>query len=200
MQILIVQAQPDGKSLTAAVINALRCGVTAAGHAVEVADLCAEVSIAANGKRILTAITEPGQPHATLRGSRRRSIVPTRWSSSSDLLVVHAGNRESWIDRVFISGWAFRYERGKVIGTMRNIPVHVVGIGGGNQLGYDKHGYERSFSTQIEQGIFRFCGIECVYVHLMLDSESAQTDVLAKHLRTAFAIGETLDLPARGAT
>jgi NAD(P)H dehydrogenase (quinone) len=201
MQILIVQAQPDGKSLTAAVTNALRRGATAAGHSIEVADLGAEGFDPCEPQPDLDCYHGIGPAPLDVTREQARIdradalvlVFPIYWWSMPGIL-------KGWVDRVFINGWAFRYERGKVIGTMRNIPVHVVGIGGGNQLGYDKHGYGRSFSTQIEQGIFRFCGIDCVYVHLMLDSESAHTDVRAKHLATAFAIGETLALPARDAT
>lgn len=194
MNVLIVLAQPDTASFSAAVAEAVRKGAESAGHTVEVANLVTEGFDPRELQPDLDRYhgKSPAPPEDVLREQARVDradalvvVFPIYWWSMPAIL-------KGWIDRVFIWDWAFKIAGGKVVGTMRDIPVHVIGVGGGNDDGYEKHGYGVAFKTQIEHGIFRFCGLKRVDTHLLLESESANAAIREAHLKTAFGLGEAL--------
>jgi len=113
-------------------------------------------------------------------------VFPIYWWSMPAVL-------KGWIDRVFIGGWAFKYVEARVVGTLPDIPVHLIAIGGGDTASYQKYGYGAALNTQIEEGIFRFCGIKRVQTHMMLESESRHAEVREGRIRKAFELGEAVD-------
>ena len=192
MHALIVVAHHDPQSLTHSVAAEVGAGLTASGHTFEMADLAAEGFdpryTAADHQVHRTRATPPADVLAEqARIDRADALVlafPIYWWSLPGLL-------KGWIDRVFISGWAFRFEEGKIVGAMRDIPVYLLGIGGGSDDGYTKHGYYTAFDTQVTTGIFKFCGARRVYTHLLLDAESGARyrDV---HLETVEQLGRSI--------
>lgn len=199
MKLQIILAQPDPASFCASLANAVAAGAAGAGHEALIADLVAEGFDPQFRQADLDCYHGRGPvPDDVLREQARIDaadalvlVFPVYWWSLPAVL-------KGWIDRVFIGGWAFKFENGAVVGTMRQIPVVLIGTGGGNDAGYVKHGYYSAFETQVESGIFRFCGMEQVETRLMLEVEGADAANRAACLKAAQDIGRTL-IPAPGA-
>ncbi|MFC4518861.1 NAD(P)H-dependent oxidoreductase [Cupriavidus pinatubonensis] len=193
MNVLLVLAQPDPKSLSAAVADAFCKGVAAGGHTAGLANLVAEGFEPRQMQVDLDCYHGRGPPPVDVVREQQRVdradalvlVFPIYWWSMPAVL-------KGWIDRVFIRDWAFNYVDGKVVGALRDIPVHILAVGGGDAAGYEKYGYETAFNTQVEVGIFRFCGIKRVQTHLMLDSESRSSEVRERHLQEASRLGEMI--------
>ncbi|HEV2598863.1 NAD(P)H-dependent oxidoreductase [Sphingopyxis sp.] len=193
MNVLVVVAHPDRASLTWAVTEAFSKGAVEAGHKVDIADLVGE----AFEPRELLADHDSFHGRGPVpddvlqeqaRVDRADALVlafPLYWWSMPAVL-------KGWIDRVFINGWAYAYEDGKLAGTMRDIPVHLLAVGGVDSEGYAKHGYDVAFTTQIETGIFKYCGMTTIRKHFLLDSLSPDDAIRAGHLEKAFAIGRAV--------
>ena len=85
---------------------------------------------------------------------------------------------KGWIERVFTGGWAYRYgsgvaDRGKepLNALLPGIPTTLVGVGGSKRGTYDKYGYAEAMRTQLDVGIFAYCGIDDVESRLIYDVE-----------------------------
>ena len=114
---------------------------------------------------------------------------------------------KGWIERVFTGGWAYQYgsgvdDRGKqpLNALLPSIPTVLIGIGGSKKRTYDKYGYDEAMRTQIDVGIFAYCGIDDVASHLIYDVEG---DHNAPHrdagLRQARGIATDFLAPGRRA-
>lgn len=192
MKILIVQAQPDAASFSAAIETAFVRGAEAAGHSVDTINLINEGFSPCFGQPDLDRYHGKARvPDDVINHQARVDaadvltlIFPIYWWSFPAIL-------KGWIDRIFISGWAYRFEEGKVVGTMRDIPVYLLGVGGGSNDGYTKHGYYTAFDTQVTTGIFKFCGIRRIHTHLLLDVESG-AEYRDAHLETVEELGRSI--------
>ena len=189
MHALIVVAHPYPASLTHAVARQVAAGISAAdaGHTFEVADLAAEgfdprftqpdVALAM-GKG--EALPEVAAEHARLERADALALVyPVYWWSFPGLL-------KGWIDRVFTQGWAYEDTDGKLVKKLQRLDVHLVALGGANQRTYARHGYFGAMKTQIDHGIFGYCGASVATSELLLPSDAGFP---AAHLATAQAIG-----------
>lgn len=79
-------------------------------------------------------------------------VFPIYWWSFPALL-------KGWIDRVFTLGWAFdESAEGKIVKKLQHLDVHMLAIGGADERTYARHGYFGAMKTQINHGIFDFCG------------------------------------------
>src|SRR5690606_22629647 len=97
------------------------------------------------------------------------------------------GLLKGWIDRVFTQGWAYEEDAdGRLIKKLHRLPVHLIGLGGASQRTYARHGYFGAMKTQIDHGIFGYCGARVVTSELLLPSDAGFP---AAHLDTARAIG-----------
>jgi NAD(P)H dehydrogenase (quinone) len=97
---------------------------------------------------------------------------------------------KGWIDRVFANGWAFDFSAdAKLEKKLRHLRVHLVGVGGADAGTYARHGYADAMKTQIDHGIFDYCGASVVTSELLLDSEIQEPTV---HLEVARVIGRDL--------
>lgn len=161
MHALIVVAHPLGASLTQAVAAELAAGITSGGgHTAEVADLAAEgfdprFSAADVAAFLREAPVPPDVAAEQARIDRADALVlvyPVYWWSFPALL-------KGWIDRVFGNGWAYldTPETG-VVKKLQRLKVHLVAIGGADPGTYARHGYDRAMRTQIDHGIFDYCG------------------------------------------
>ena len=117
-------------------------------------------------------------------------VYPVYWWSMPGVL-------KGWIDRVFVNGWA--YDEGpetKLVKKLRHLRVHLVAIAGADVRTYARHGYFGAMKTQIDHGIFDYCGASVATSELLFDS---QTRDPAPHLDAARAIGHKLfDAAKRG--
>jgi NAD(P)H dehydrogenase (quinone) len=93
------------------------------------------------------------------------------------------------VERVFSNGWAFDYHAdGKLIKKLDGLTVHLVGVAGADAGTFERHGCQ-AMATQIEHGIFDYCGAEVLSTTLLTDSEIQ--DNLA-NLERARQLGERL--------
>jgi NAD(P)H dehydrogenase (quinone) len=105
------------------------------------------------------------------KADRLAFVYPVYWWGMPALM-------KGWIERVFTGGWAYQFgkgveDRGKEPPTslLGNVPTTLIGIGGSSKRTYDKYGYAEAMKTQIDVGIFAYCGITDVDSHLIYDVE-----------------------------
>ncbi|MBB5866426.1 NAD(P)H-dependent oxidoreductase [Xanthomonas sp. 3058] len=193
MHTLIVVAHPDSQSLTHAVADRIADGLATsqAGHTVEIADLAAEgfdprftaADIALFQKKA-PAPADVAAEHARLdRADALVLVYPIYWWSFPALL-------KGWIDRVFTNGWAYaESENGKVMKKLQRLQIHLVAVGGADAGTFARHGYDQAMQTQIDHGIFDYCGAPVATSQFLLASDPGFP---AAHLETAWAIGRKL--------
>lgn len=192
MHALIVVAHPEHRSLTHAMAAEVAAGVTQEGeHTVEIADLAKEefdprfsaTDVAAFHRQ---APVPPDIAAEQARIDRADALVlvyPVYWWSFPALL-------KGWIDRVFSNGWAYddTSETG-LIKKLQRLDVHLVAIGAADLRTYARRGYFAAMRTQIEQGIFDFCGARVVTSELLLPPEDGNW---GPRLTEARSIGASL--------
>jgi NAD(P)H dehydrogenase (quinone) len=199
MHALIVVAHPDPKSLSHGVAAHIAEGVTLsdAGNTFEIADLAAEdfdprFTTADHAAHRREAPPPADATREQARIDRADDLVlvyPVYWWSMPGLL-------KGWIDRVFANGWAYDDSDpdAGVMKKLRHLRVHLIGIGGADARTYEKHGYFSAMKTQIDHGIFDYCGAQIVTSELLLESDTQDPN---SHLRAARAIGLNLFNPSR---
>ncbi|MBO9710094.1 MAG: NAD(P)H-dependent oxidoreductase [Caulobacter sp.] len=198
MHALVVVAHPDPGSLSHAVAAQLALGVTLSDprHSVEIADLAAEGFDPRFTAGDLAVHRREAPPAADVLAEQARIdradalvlVYPVFWWSMPGLL-------KGWIDRVFANGWA--YDEGadaKLVKRLGRLPVHLVALGGASLRTYARHGYFGAMKTQIDHGIFDYCGARVVTTELLLDSEARGPQA---HLDAALALGRDLFGAAR---
>lgn len=210
MKLLTVFAHPFPDRYPAAVMAAFHVPFAQAGHSIDVLDLHRE--------RFDPRFTEADHAHfwggpippeiaamhrRVERADRLAFVFPVYWWSMPALM-------KGWIERVFTGGWAYRYgsgvdDRGKapLASLLRNVPTTLIGIAGSTRRTYDKYGYADAMRTQLDVGIFAYCGITDVESHLIYDVEGDHHAPLreqglaqAREIGRAFACA---DRPVRNA-
>ncbi|MBT2333105.1 NAD(P)H-dependent oxidoreductase [Variovorax paradoxus] len=195
MHALIVVAHPDPGSFSHRVAHSLAEGVARAGggHTAEVADLAAEdfdprfsaSDHAAHKKQAPPAADVVREQQRIDRADALVLVYPVYWWSFPGLL-------KGWIDRVFSNGWAYEERAGgKVVKRLGHLPVHLVAIGGADAGTYERHGYFGAMKTQIDHGIFDYCGARVATSEFLLDAgqrdRAAQLEVARNLGRALFA-------------
>lgn len=173
MHALIVVAHPDPASLTHAVAAGVAQGIAGSGNGVEIADLAAEGfdprftqgDHALHQKKAGPA-PDVAAEHARIdRADALVLVYPVYWWSFPGLL-------KGWIDRVFTQGWAYdESPDGKLEKKLNRLQVHLVAIGGAGQRTFARHGYFGAMKTQIDHGIFGYCGAQVLTSELLLASD-----------------------------
>lgn len=191
MHALIVVAHPEPKSLSHSVAARVAKGVSLfePGNSFEIGDLAAEgfdprfnaADVAAFRKDAPIPADVAAEQARIDRADALVLVYPVYWWSMPGLL-------KGWIDRVFSNGWAYDDSGpdGKVVKMLRHLRVHLVAIGGADQRTYARHGYFGAMKTQIDHGIFDYCGARVVSSEFLLESETQDVSV---HLDKARAIG-----------
>ncbi|CAM3946785.1 NAD(P)H-dependent oxidoreductase [Bordetella muralis] len=190
MHALIVVAHPDPASLTHAVAARIAEGITASNpqNTFEIADLAAEgfdprFTEADVALHLKEAAPSPDVAAEHARIDRADALVlayPVYWWSFPALL-------KGWIDRVFTQGWAYEEDAdGKLVKKLHRLPIHLIGLGGASRRTYSRHGYSDAMKTQIDHGIFGYCGARVATSELLLASDAGFP---AAHLDMARAIG-----------
>ena len=174
MHALIVVAHPNPESLTHHVARKLAEGVVLAddGHTAEIADLAAEgfdprFTAGDHASHRKQAPPDTDVTREQQRIDRADALVlvyPVYWWSFPGLL-------KGWIDRVFANGWAYDERDGKLVKRLGHLPVHLVAIGGADPGTYDRHGYFDAMKTQIDHGIFGYCGARVATSEFLLESD-----------------------------
>ncbi|MDR7152693.1 NAD(P)H dehydrogenase (quinone) [Hydrogenophaga palleronii] len=189
MHALIVVSHPDPQSLTHAVARSFAEGVAASGeHTTEIADIAAEGFDPAFNQADRSAyFLQKPLPSDILREQERIDradalvlVYPIYWWS-------FPGQLKGWIDRVFSNGWAYDEAPDGTLGKrLGRLAVHLIGIGGADGGTYARHGYEKAMRTQIDHGIFDFCGARVVASEFLLDVNGTAAP---PHIVTARTLG-----------
>ncbi|MDT9594994.1 NAD(P)H-dependent oxidoreductase [Nocardioides zeae] len=100
-------------------------------------------------------------------------VFPVYWWSMPALL-------KGWVDRVFVAGWAFDIgDDDRVVPRLDRLTAHLVPVSGTPAGSFERHGYARSFRTQVEHGVVGYCGMRSGATAFVHDSESADAAVVA---------------------
>ncbi len=193
MHALIVIAHPLTQSLSHSVATQIAAGISHSdqSHSFEIADLATEAfDPRFTADDIALHLTQAPPPvnvaFEQARIDRADALVlvyPVYWWSMPALL-------KGWIDRVFTNGWAYAEgSDGKSVKKLQHLQVHLVAIGGADMRTYARHGYFGAMKTQIDHGIFNYCGASVITSELLLPSESQD---LTAHLDTAHALGRKI--------
>ncbi|PRD40921.1 NAD(P)H dehydrogenase [Phyllobacterium phragmitis] len=193
MHALIVVSHPNPASFTHSVAAHLAEGVTLSGpgNSFEIADLAAEgfdprftsADIAAHLREAPSSADVTAEQARIDRADALVLVYPVYWWSMPGLL-------KGWIDRVFSNGWAYDDGLGaKVVKKLQHLPVHLVAIGGADLGTYERHGYFDAMRTQIDHGIFDYCGAPVKTSEFLLPSEAQDPSA---HLDAARNIGRNL--------
>jgi NAD(P)H dehydrogenase (quinone) len=192
MHALIVLAHPDFGSLSHAIAVGIAEGITAsdAANSFEIADLTKEAfdprfneaDIAAHRRKAAAPADVAAEQARINRAEALVLVYPVYWWSMPALM-------KGWIDRVFANGWAYDDTSGKVVKKLRHLPVHLVGIGGADAGTYERHGYFSAIKTQIDHGIFDYCGAPVVTSEMLLDSDAGNG---AAHIEMSRRIGSDI--------
>ncbi|MEK2607598.1 NAD(P)H-dependent oxidoreductase [Pseudomonas shirazensis] len=191
MHALIVIGHHDPESLTHALAAQIAEGLADAGHSSSLADLATErfdprfgLADHAVHRRLATAPADVLREQARIeRADALVLVYPVYWWSMPALL-------KGWVERVFSNGWAFDYlPDGRLIKKLNGLPVQLVGLAGADAGTFVRHGYGHAMATQIEHGIFDYCGARVLGSALLDHSESGQS---LAHLASARSIGQKL--------
>ncbi|MGE8498956.1 MAG: NAD(P)H-dependent oxidoreductase [Pseudomonas sp.] len=193
MHALIVVAHPESHSLTHSVAERIGAGLVAENSAntFEIADLTAQGFDPRFSAADLRVHRTQAAPPADVQAEQARIdradtlvlVFPVYWWSMPALL-------KGWIDRVFSNGWAFDFSLDAgLIKKLRHLRAHLVGIAGADAGTYERHGYDTAMKTQIDHGIFDYCGATVVSSQLLLESETADPAIA---LQAGEQLGRTL--------
>ncbi|PPV07636.1 NAD(P)H oxidoreductase [Xanthomonas bromi] len=193
MHALIVVAHPEPRSHTHAVAAQVRDAIVASdsSHTVEVADLAQEGFDPRFTQADIALFQQQAAPppdvaaeHVRLdRADALVLVFPIYWWSFPALL-------KGWIDRVFTLGWAFGESAdGKIVKQLQHLDIHMLAIGGADERTYARHGYFGAMKTQINHGIFDFCGAPVRTSELLTVPDAGFPQ---SHFDAAHAIGERL--------
>ncbi|RMX04221.1 flavodoxin family protein [Corticibacter populi] len=196
MHALIVLAHPAPHSLTHAMAAEVANGIAACGasHSSEIADLAAEGFDPRFTRADLAVHLHQAGPPADVAAEHARLeradalvlVYPIYWWSLPALL-------KGWIDRVFTQGWAYEDDAGgKLVKKLQRLQVHLIASGGADQRTMARHGYFGAMKTQIDHGIFGYCGARVATSELLLASDAGFPGA---HLDAARAIGRRIFAP-----
>ncbi|WP_213939023.1 NAD(P)H-dependent oxidoreductase [Pseudomonas sp. dw_612] len=193
MHALIVVAHPNPQSLTLSLARQIAEGLTSAdsSNTYEIADLSAQGFDPRFGLADMAVHHREAPPPADVLAEQARIdradalvlVYPVYWWSMPALL-------KGWIDRVFSNGWAFDFSLDSpFVQKLSHLRVHLVGVGGADAGSFTRHGYDEAMKTQIDHGIFEYCGARVVTSELFLNSETQAPQI---HLKTARTLGRKL--------
>lgn len=186
MHALIIVANPNAKSLTHGVAEKIAGAVslTDQDNTAEIADLAAEKFDPCYTEEDVHVLHAKANPTPDILAEQQRIsrcdalvlVHPVYWWSFPALL-------KGWIDRVFTNGWAYDDTSGdKPIKKLYYLPVHIVSIAGADIRTYARHGYYGAMRTQINHGIFDYCGMPVKTSELMFQSDSDACLKIAHHI------------------
>ncbi|MHA7281757.1 NAD(P)H-dependent oxidoreductase [Arthrobacter sp. TMS2-4] len=205
MHLLTVSSHPLSDRYPSAVVDSFHEPFRELGHTIDVLDLHQENFdprfTEADHAHFWGGPTPPGitEMHERVDAADRLAFVfPVYWWSMPALM-------KGWIERVFTGGWAYQYgqgveDRGRepLTSLLRNTPTTLIGIGGSKERTYDRYGYRQAMRTQLDVGIFAYCGVTDVESHVIFDVEGdnnrPQRDT---GLQIARRIGEAFVNPDR---
>lgn len=193
MHTLVLVAHPKPSSLSHAIAQELVQALTAAdpAHTAELADLhqegfdprFTETDTAVLHKEQALAADVLAEQARLDRADALALVYPVYWWSFPGLL-------KGWIDRVFTQGWAYDEDaHGRLHKKLGRLHIHLLALGGADQRTYARHGYFGAMKTQIDHGIFGYCGAQVLSSELLLPSDAGYP---RSHLNTAHAVAKRI--------
>ncbi len=189
MKALLVVAHPATNSLTHGLARTVAQEIADGGHSYEIADLTAEKFDPRYDLADRALFQGQAVASEAVRTEQKRIesadalviIYPVYWWSMPGLL-------KGWIDRVFTNGWAYEEIPGEVksVKKLGKLPVHLLAIAGAEKQAFEKRAYRTAMVTQIEIGIFDYCGAPLAQSEIVYGSEISDA---ADHFNLASAFG-----------
>ncbi|WP_437616024.1 NAD(P)H-dependent oxidoreductase [Erwinia sp. V71] len=183
----IVVSHPLADSLTHRVAQQIAAGVQQhAGHSAQIHDLRRNgfdprfnaADMAAFQKQAPIPADVVAEQQKIAAADALVLVYPVYWWSLPGLL-------KGWIDRVFCNGWAYDDDmQGKLVKKLGHLPVHLVALGAADSGTWQRHGYRQAMQTQIDHGIFDYCGAPVASSTVLLQEDIAQ------HLEKARQLGK----------
>lgn len=178
MHVLTVFSHPLPDRYPAAVMDAFHDPIRRAGHTIDTLDLHEEgfdPRFTAEDHAHFWGGPVPGEiarMHERVAAADRLAFVfPVYWWGMPAMM-------KGWIERVFTGGWAYQYGTGvadrgtqPLRGLLQSVPTALIGVGGSTRRTYDRYGYADAMRTQLDVGVFAYCGIDDVESHLIYDVE-----------------------------
>jgi NAD(P)H dehydrogenase (quinone) len=185
LNVLVVFDHPRRDSFCGAVLDGLISGLTAAGHATEIADLRAEGFDPRlppedepdwnDADRVYSDAVLAEQARM-LRNDALAFVFPVWWWSLP-------ATTKGWIDRVWNNGWAYGARK------LKHSKALLLATAAGNAESYAKRGYDQAMRVQILTGTMEYCGIPESELHLLFDVLD-DGEARGRHLATARQLGE----------
>ncbi|MFQ3550028.1 MAG: NAD(P)H-dependent oxidoreductase [Armatimonadota bacterium] len=179
MKVLVVYAHPYSGSFNNALCKEYIDGLRETGHVYDLIDLYADYfnpvlkaedfQLFQQGK---AADDIAKYQEKVLWADAMVFICPVWWFSIPAVL-------KGWIDRVFSIGFAYGYGENGLVGLLKHQKVVIIQTCGGTEDAYENYGFKAGMEKSIDDGIFRFCGIQNVQ-HEFLYNVIATTDEVRK--------------------
>ncbi|WP_027500232.1 NAD(P)H-dependent oxidoreductase [Rhodococcus sp. UNC363MFTsu5.1] len=175
--VLLVVAHPDRDSATWAIGRAIEQGIETDGNAtVTTHDLSRTGFDPVFGEQDLAHYRQTGAVPADVQREQRlvdsadvvAVLFPVYWWAMPALA-------KGWIDRVFTRGWA--YDDGPDGGPSAIDQLHFVGVAAVDEGTYDRRGYRKAMTTQLQHGIAGYSRIDESSVRLLFGAETADPHV-----------------------
>lgn len=173
MNVLVVLAHPDPRSLTASVAQEIAEQLQSE-HAVTLADLSAE----GFSPTFTTADAQAYRTESPVPADVRRE--QERVSQSDAIVFVHPvywwgvpALLKGWFERVLTNGWAYGRPTpdGLPAAALHGKQIHLVGLGASGADTYARHGYLTAMETTINHGLFEYCGAPVVSSRILHGAE-----------------------------
>ena len=188
MHVLSVLCHPSTESFSHAVQAHFGRGVEAAGFTHEAADLYREGFDPVMSERDMQQFQGVEMP-VDVRTEQARVeradalclIFPMWWYGMPAMM-------KGWLDRVWSAGWAYDWEHDPEGSLLAPRPLSLLVPTGASQALITKYGCEERLDHVWRYGVYGYCGVEPIRIHLLLDS-AFPGDAQAQHLETAFQAG-----------
>ena len=116
-------------------------------------------------------------------------IFPIWWSGMPAIL-------KGYIDRVFLSGFAYRMKNDSPVGLLTDKKVIILNSMGMSREDYEKSGMYKALALTIDKGIFEFSGMQVVAHRYFTSIMSADEKVRQSYLNEIGRLAE--DITANG--
>ncbi|WP_291582819.1 NAD(P)H-dependent oxidoreductase [Clostridium sp. UBA6640] len=163
MKHLIIYAHPNPNSFCHAILQSVENVSKSKGHEVKIKDLYAinfnptlqPSDFEAFGRGEVPSDIKCEQEEVTW-ADLITFIYPIWWASMPAIL-------KGYIDRVFANGFAYKYDNNAPVGLLEGKKALVFNTTGSPSDAYAENGMHDAMKQMVNDGIFKFCGIEPLY-------------------------------------
>jgi NAD(P)H dehydrogenase (quinone) len=73
---------------------------------------------------------------------------------------------KGYIDRVLVSGFAYKYDNGELIGLLEDKKLLLINTTGTSDKIMERNGIKKVLQTTIDNGVYGFCGLDVEHLYL----------------------------------